>query len=85
MPLPSVSSLLNLFIISVLLGAPFPSCLTTEFNESEVEIAGTNISSPLFTPQMTKTWPFPSEKNLPQSELRAQKIEKLGLWEKACK
>lgn len=29
------SSLLSLFIIIVLLGAPFPSCLTTEFHESE--------------------------------------------------
>jgi len=35
MPLPSVSSPLSLFIIIVFLEAPFPSCLSTEFHESE--------------------------------------------------
>lgn len=42
MPLPSVSRPLSLFITIVLFGAPFPSCLPTEFHESEISRNYTN-------------------------------------------
>lgn len=83
MPLPSVSSTLSLFITIVLLGAPFPSCLTTEMHESKASRNYRNIDSiSIICSSEDKTWPLLSGKNLSQSGFITLKMGKSFLWKK---